>query len=151
MEGNDIGSFLTSSVAVMFEGLILIHKEDAPAAKRKFWQKPVPQQGITIDDVVRSWKTAEMPIKSLSHMVNQLKINVDVYTYYDSDYIEPIEHWLARKGISVTVYSYEDPEGLMDDFRYNRDVHTLYTPFESDAAYFGPRCTVMSPGSTWGV
>ena len=40
MEGNDIGSFITRTVAVMFEGLIIIPKEDDTPEKRKFWQRP---------------------------------------------------------------------------------------------------------------
>ena len=151
MEGNDIGSFITRTVAVMFEGLIIIPKEDDTPDKRKFWQRPpTPNAEISIESVVRSWRPNELPLKSLNHLVNNLEVNVDVYTYFDAAYIEPIEHWLARKGISVSVYSYEDPEALMDDFKYNRDVHTLFTPFENDAKLFGLRATVMGAG-TWGL
>ena len=150
MEGNDIHSYTVSTIAVMFEGLIVPPADEVKDKKRRFWQKPVDDDR-TVDAVARSWRANELPIKSLSHMVNQLALRVDVYTYYDSTYTELIEHWLARKGISVSVYSYEDPEALMDDFKYNRDVHTLYTPFEEDAGMFGPRATVMSTIGTWGI
>lgn len=149
MEDNDISPYITSTVAVMFEGIITL-PSDASHGKKKFWQRPV-EVDRTVDSVVRSWRVNELPLKSLIHMVNQLQMRVDVYTYYDSDYTEAIEHWLARKGVSVSVYSYEDLDGLRDDFKYNRDVHTLYTPFEEDAALLGPRATVMSSLGTWGL
>lgn len=154
MQGNDIAPYLTSTVAVMFEGLIYPVTQDEPApAKKRRWFRTEEEPTEHDPDVlatVRRWKPMDLPLKSLIHMVDYLHIKVDVYTYYDVDYVEHIEHWLARKGAHVQVFSYENIDGLRDDFRFNRDVRTLYTPFEDDAAILGPRCTVMKAESTWG-
>lgn len=150
MEGNDIGDFITATAAVMFEGLAYTDAPDTKVPSKKKWFQRAVADDVVVDNTIRNWKPREMPLKSLLHMVNFLHVNVDVYTYYDSSYIEPIEHWLARKGASVQVFSYEDLEALVDDFKYNRDVHTLYTPFEDDARVLGPRCSVMAPDARWG-
>ena len=49
------------------------------------------------------------------------------------------------------MYPYEDLEMLRDDFKYNRDVHTLFTPYEDDAAMLGMRATVVLPDGTFGI
>lgn len=146
MEGNDIAPTLTSSVAVMFEGLIRIEE---PAAQKKWYQRS-RKEDLTKDHIIRKWRPLELPLKSLLHMVNQLHQNVEVYTYFPSEYVDDIETWLFRKGVSVTVISYDDLEALKDDFKYNRDVHTLYTPFHEDVPWLGPRAYVMAPDRTWG-
>jgi len=49
------------------------------------------------------------------------------------------------------VYSYDNLNDLRDDFKYNRDVHTLFTPYEDDAAMLGMRATVTRPDGTFGI
>lgn len=149
MEGNDIAPYLTSTVAVMFEGLAFTDSPLVIPEKRKLWQRK-KDVDLVVRSTVRKWKARDLPLKSLLHMIDRLAIKVDVYTYYDVDYVEEIEHWLARKGASVQVFSYEDLEALRDDFKYNRDVRQLFTPFEDDAAVLGPRATVMDLDKTWG-
>jgi hypothetical protein len=148
--GNDIATFTVGTVAVMFEGLAYTMDPDEVDGERKFWHRK-KSPDVVVETVVRKWKPREMPIKSLIHMIDQLHQRVEVYTYYDVDYLPHIEHWLARKGASVMAYSYEDLDALKDDFKFNRDVHTLYTPFEDDAAVLGLRCTVMELDKTWGI
>jgi hypothetical protein len=149
VQGNDIATYTVGSIAVMFEGLVVpVDPEEVQDGRRLWHRKKAPNE--LVEAVVRRWKPQELPLKSLLHLVNQLGQRVEVYTYYDVDYLPHIEHWLARKGASVIAYSYENLDALREDFKFNRDVQTLYTPFAEDASWLGPRATVMSPGATWG-
>lgn len=152
MEGNDIGVTLINRVAVMFEGLIYIDTvEPAIQVKRGILRrKTVDVADLTLEQQVRRWRPRELPLKSLLHMVNQLHQRVEVYTYFNVEFVPHIETWLQRKGVSVPVYSYVDLEALRDDFRFNREVTTLYTPYEDDVPWLGYRCNVMSLDGTWG-
>lgn len=149
MEKGDIAPTVHKHIACWFEGL-LITKQEVQEKRRLFKR----EREITEDDWIRSevrlWRPNDLPIKSVHHMVNHLNLGVEVYTYMEPELAEAAMHWLARKGISVTVYSYDDFEMLKDDFKYNRDVHTLFTPFEDDAARLGFRATVVKPDGTFG-
>lgn len=150
MERNDIAPTVHKRIACWFEDLI-ITKETAEKERRFTLRKPRPaSEEDWVRMEVRSWRTNEMPLKSLFHMVNQLGMGVDVYTYM-TDLTEAVEAWLARKGISVVVYGFDDFDHLRDEFKYNRDVHTLFTPFQEDAARLGLRCTVVNPDGTFGI
>lgn len=150
MEGNDISSTIHKHVACWFEGLIITRVEE-PEKRRFFRREKELSEDEWVKAEVRKWRANEMPIKSLYHMVNQLDLGVEVYTYFEDDLVPAIEHYLARKGISVSVYSYDNLEDLRDDFRLNRDVHTLFTPYEDDAAFLGMRATVTLPDGTFGI
>ena len=150
MEGNDIAPTVHRRIACWFEGLLV--DEPAPIEESKgglFRRKQVLTDEEYHKHVIKRWRAHEMPVKSVGHLVNQLGIGVDVYTYME-DFREDIEHWLARKGISVVVYSFYDIEELVDDFKYNRDVHTLFTPYQEDAFRLGPRATVVNSDGTFG-
>lgn len=152
MQGNDIAPTTHKHVACWFEDLLVQRAEELPQKKRlfdfrKYTQKDDPDW---IKAEVRKWSPNDLPIKSVYHMVNQLDIGVEVYTYLDSELVDAIEHYLARKGISVQVYSYFDIVDLDESFRYNRDVHTLFTPYEEDARTLGFRATVVRPDGTFG-
>lgn len=147
MEGNDIAPFLTRKVACMFEGLIATipdQEEDRSLFRRK-------RRVLTIDDEVRRWRVNELPLKSLIHLTTKLEVGVEVYSYLSSDYTDAIEHWLSRKGAVANVYHYENLAILAEDFKYNRDVRTLYTPHEQDAFVLGLRATVAHADKTWGI
>lgn len=148
MQGNDIGPFTTSKIACMFEGLLatLPTEEQRRGFLRRRSGKP-----LTIEDEVRRWRANDLPLKSLLHLTNRLEVGVEVYTFMDYDYVEHIEHWLARKGANVVVYNYLDIEELAEDFKYNRDVRIFYTPNEEDAAIIGVRATVAQSDKTWGI
>lgn len=148
MQGNDIGPFTTSKIACMFEGLIATIPTEEQ--RRKFLRLR-PGKPVTLEDEVRRWKANDLPLKSLLHLTNRLEVSVEVYTYLDYDYVEHIEHWLARKGANVIVYNWLNAEELAEDFKYNRDVRVLYTPHEDDAAIIGIRATVAHPDQTWGI
>ena len=150
MEKGDIAPTVHKHIACWFEDLLIFRVEQTE--KRRFFRREKETtEEEWVKSEVRKWRVNEMPLKSVYHMVNQLDLGVEVYTYMEPELAEAAEHWLARKGISVTVYPYEDFEMLRDDFKYNRDVHTLFTPYEDDAAMLGFRATVVRPDGTFGI
>jgi hypothetical protein len=152
MEKGDIGISIQKHVACMFEGLLCTVVEEAEIPrKRRFFGRDQPiVKDKDMDKIIRSWRPNELPLKSVIHLTKQLGVGVEVYTYYPEDFVEPIERWLGRKGISVTVTPYDDVMHLMEDFKYNRDVVVLFTPDERDAQMLGMRATVATPDQTFG-
>lgn len=150
MQGNDIAPTTHKHIACWFEDLLMFVK-DEPEKRRLFRRDKPLSESEWVQAEVRKWVVNDMPLKSVYHMVNQLGLGVEVYTYLEPELADAAEHWLARKGISVTVYPYEDIESLRDDFKYNRDVHTLFTPYEEDAAMLGMRATVVRSDGTFGI
>ena len=153
MEGNDIGITVQKHLACMFEGLLctVLPQDEVPKKRRFFGKtKELELPDKEMERIVRSWKPNEMPIKSVIHLTQQLGIGVEVYTYYPPDFVEPIERWLGRKGVHVNVVAYDDVMHLQEDFKYNRDVQVLFTPYENDAQMLGIRSTVVSPNQTFG-
>lgn len=150
MEKGDIAPTTHKHIACWFEDLLITRQEE-PAKRRFFSRDKPPSEEEWVKREVRLWKINEMPLKSVYHMVNQLNLGVEVYTYFEDELVDAVEHWLARKGISVSVYAYMDFDTLRDDFKYNRDVHTLFTPYEDDAAMLGFRATVVRPDGTFGI
>jgi hypothetical protein len=150
VEKGDIAPTVHKHIACWFEDL-LMNRQEEPQKRRFFRREKEMTDDEWIKQEVRRWRVNEMPLKSVYHMVNQLDLGVEVYTYYEDDLVEQVEHWLARKGISVSVYAYPDFDTLRDDFKYNRDVHTLFTPYEDDAALLGFRATVVRPDGTFGI
>jgi len=150
VQGNDIAPTTHKHIACWFEDLLMFVK-DEPEKRRLFRKDKTLSESEWVQSEVRKWKVNDMPLKSVYHMVNQLDLGVEVYTYLEPELADAAEHWLARKGISVTVYPYEDIESLRDDFKYNRDVHTLFTPYEQDAAMLGIRATVVRSDGTFGI
>jgi hypothetical protein len=153
MEKGDIAPTVHQHVACMFEGLLVQDpKPQLIEEKHRWWRKPENVTEIPeIEQIARMWKPNELPMKSVIHMINQLGIGVEVYTYLDQEFHEAIEHWLARKGAAVSVYHYLNISDLFDDFKYNRDVHTLFTPFQEDALLLGMRATCVRPDGTFGI
>jgi len=154
VEGNDIGVDVRQHVACMFEGLLMRRLDIAPEKRgiSRFFKK---EEDLTEEEYikreVRLWRPNDLPIKSASHMINKLGLGLEVYTYMDPLFVDAIEHWLSRKGVDVTVYAYYDLNDLHDDFKLNRDVYALFTPFEDDARLLGMRATVAPPDRTFGV
>jgi hypothetical protein len=150
VEKGDIAPTIHKHIACWFEDL-LISRVEQTEKRRFFRREKETTEEEWVKSEVRKWRVNEMPLKSVYHMVNQLDLGVEVYTYMEPELAEAAEHWLARKGISVTVYPYDDFDMLRDDFKYNRDVHTLFTPYEDDAAILGLRATVVRPDGTFGI
>jgi hypothetical protein len=136
----------------MFEGLLMNRLELAPEKKGFFRRKT--EDDLTEEEFVkretRLWRPNDMPVKSIIHMTTKLGIGVEVYTYLDPILVPAVEHWLARKGADVQVYAYYDVQDLYEDFKLNRDVHTLFTPSEEDAKVLGMRATVVLPSGKFG-
>lgn len=151
MEKGDIAPTVHKHIACWFEDLLVIRNAQKETRRSFFRRGKDKDEEDWVRAEVRTWKVNEMPLKSVYHMVNQLDLGVEVYTYMEPELAEAAEHWLARKGISVTVYAYEDFEMLRDDFKYNRDVHTLFTPYEEDAARLGFRATAVRADGTFGI
>ncbi len=160
MEGNDLGVTTHQHVACHFEGLLMLPQaqpEETPEVRR-FWQRkkeekiePIAADDDFVQREMRRWKVNELPLKSIIHLTQKLGIGVEVYTYMDYSWHEVIEHWLARKGATCQVYHYDDIAHLAEDLRYNRDIHTYFTPYEADAQIIGwHRATVVNPLSTFG-
>jgi len=151
VEKGDIAPTVQKHIACWFEDLI-INRQERKESRRSFFRRGKEhEEDDWVRSEVRRWRTNEMPLKSLYHMVNQLELGVEVYTYMEPELAEAAEHWLARKGISVSVFPFEDLEMLRDEFKYNRDVHTLFTPYEDDAAFLGFRATVVRTDGTFGI
>lgn len=155
MENNDIGFTVHKHVACMFEDLLMIRKEDVERKGLLGGLFKRRDEDITeeqyIEREVRRWRANEMPLKSVIHLTQKLGIGVEVYTFMDPLFIPHIEHWLARKGADVQVYAYLDAKDLLEDFKYNRDVHTFFTTSQDDAALLGIRATCVLPDGTFGV
>jgi len=157
MEDNDIGVTVHQHIACHFEGLLMtVQPVPEETIKRHWWHRPPKIEEPVVDDgwvtaIARRWRPNELPLKSVIHMTTKLGVGVEVYTYYDPIFVPVIEHWLARKGAHVNVHSYDGPEHLIEDLKYNRDVHTYFTPYENDAALIGwHRATVVLPDGTFG-
>lgn len=153
MEKGDIGVTMHARVACWFENLLVnVHEKPEPGKLSRFFKKDVKKDSDDwARDIVRSWSVNEQPMRSIIHLREQLGINVDVYTYYDEWMVEHIEHYLARKGAHAQVWSYPNVEELKDDLKYNREVHTLFTPYEEDARIIGwQRATVVNTEGKFG-
>lgn len=164
MQGNDIAFTAHQHIACHFEGLLMTPQpEPEPEVseeRRRWWQRkkedpkfePILEDDNFVRREMRRWKANEMPLKSVIHMTQQLGLGVEVYTYMDVAWNEAIEHWLARKGAVVQVHHYDDVQHLVEELRFNRDIHTYFTPYESDAAIIGwHRATVVNPLGTFGI
>lgn len=157
MEKGDIGVTIHKHVACWFEGLLVTPEPEPVEEKKGLLKRWFGKDEPIVDDddwrasIVNKWRVNEMPLRSVIHLQEQLGIGVEVYTYYDDSMKDTIEHYLARKGANVQVYCYGDVRHLAEDMKYNRDVHTLFTPYEDDARVIGwHRATVVNPDGTFG-
>lgn len=157
MEKGDIGVTVHSHVACWFEDLIVTVHGTPQEEKKNIWQRFLRKEEEPLsgeewkNHMVSRWTVNEMPLRSIIHLQNQLGIKVEVYTYFEDALREVIEAYLARKGAHVQVYCYGNLDNLKEDMKYNRDVHTLFTPYENDAAAIGwHRATVVRPDGTFG-
>lgn len=138
----------------MFEHLIMEPAPEPEEKKGLFGFRRKREEELSeaewVKRQMRRWKPNDLPLKSVIHLTTKLGIGVEVYTYMDPLFAPYIESWLARKGAVCQVYAYDDVNDLKQDFKYNRDVHTLFTPSEEDAAILGMRTTVVNPEGTFG-
>ena len=139
MQGNDISNFNDIGQGVIFEGLLA-----SPPPQRLF-------QRATNDwaKELRRWKAHDLPLKALVDTSDRLGVDTEVYTFLDLDAANAIDAWLARKGISLPVYFYENIEELAYDLRFKRSVRTIYVPEQEQAAIIGLRATVVNNKKAW--
>lgn len=144
MQGNDIGISYVARYAVRFEGLLCDVQVEEPDPK---WY-----QFRNRSEPVVKWKVNDMAMKQLLHIVNHLKINVEVITYMGDDQVEKIEQWLSRKGAFVQVYSYVDPFEWAEDMRRNSEVQRYFTADEAERDIIGFQyVTIVRPSEQWSM
>lgn len=142
MERGDIASYASPERACLFEGLLA----DPPNRVRRMF-------GMLRDteDGLKGWVANELPLKSLIDSTNRLNIHTHVFTLMGGPMEEPIYQWLLRKGVSCTVHGYSSIDDALEDFRYNRGLHTIYVPTTELAYRIGIRAKVVSPTAAWGT
>ncbi len=139
MQGNDIANFNDIGQGVIFEGLLA-----TPPPQRLFkrsnndWNKELSK-----------WKAHDLPLKALVDTSDRLGVDTEVYTFLDFEAVDAIDAWLARKGVSLPVYYYENVEELAYDLRFKRSVRTIYVPEQEQAAVIGLRATVVDNKKAW--
>ena len=104
MERNDIQADAPIKQACLFEGVLaappvktLQKLRAAKAVRQHEWHR-----------YIGMWTPYEMPLKSLVDSVNRRGIGVEVYTCLHEGVVDAIDRWLARKGVSVPVYQFEN-------------------------------------------
>lgn len=140
MEGGDIADYSAPERACLFEGLLA---EPPTKIKRLAYLSKDAQ------DNLKGWRANELPLKSLIDSTNRLGIHTHVFTLLGPTMEEPIYQWLLRKGVACTVYGYATLEDAMEDFKYNRGLHTIYVPTQDLAHRIGIRAKVVSPSAPW--
>jgi hypothetical protein len=141
MQSNDIGNFNDIGQGVVFEGLL------ASPPERRFFQRA----DADWDKELSKWKPHELPLKALVDYSDRLGIDTEVYTFLGLDAVDAIDRWLGRKGVSLPVYGYANPEELSYDLRFKRSVRTIYVPEQEQAAIIGIRATVADSKKAWSI
>jgi hypothetical protein len=144
MEKNDLASHTSLSQATMFEGVLA-----SPPEGLKKVRANILLRGENYKEYLRQWTTNETPLKHLSDSINRLGLGTEVYTLLSPPIAEEIDRWLARKGISTSVYSYPNIEELADDFRLNRGISKIYVADQEHYKILGFRSTVVGTKTAW--
>lgn len=140
MERGDIAVYERPERACIFEGLLAV-----PPHKLKTFFKREEDAETSL----KKWKANELPLKSLIDGTNRLGIHTQVVTLLGPDMEEPVYQWLLRKGVSCSVHAYGSLAEAIEDFKYNRALHTIMVPDQEMAAQIGLRAKVVSPTTTW--
>lgn len=141
MQSNDIGNFNNIGQGVVFENLL------ASPPERRFFQRA----GNDWDKELSKWKPHELPLKALVDSSDRLGVDTEVYTFLGIDAVDAIDRWLGRKGISLPVYGYSNPEELAYDLRFKRSVRTIYVPEQEQAIIIGMRACVTDSKKAWSI
>ncbi len=148
MEGNDIGSWAVSHQGVVFEGVLASQPHRRMPA---FRNSLLAGRATNWESFIANWKANDIPLKSMINCVNRLGIKTSVYTFLAEEAVDPIERWLARKGVASTCLFYSSPKLLAQDLIYDRSVHTVYVPTVELARELGLRATVVGPDTHWSM
>ncbi len=145
MERNDIQSDAPIKQACLFEGVLAgppsknIQKMRAATAKDEHeWHR-----------YIGMWRPHELPIKSLVDSVNRRGVGVEVYTCLASGVEDAIDRWLARKGVSVPVYQFENIYELQAEMKFHSPAMKIHVATEEQAQLMGLRARVASPHKEW--
>jgi hypothetical protein len=141
MQGNDIGEYWYKGQGVVFEGVLASPPETLIAKlykQRNNWEKYI---GL--------FTPHEMPLKAMIDSSSRLGIATDVYTFTNPAAVEPINTWLLRKGISVSVMYYSSVEELSYDLQFQRSIRTIYVGTDEQAAVIGIRSHVVDKKKAW--
>lgn len=145
MERNDIQSDAPIKQACLFEGVLAgppsknVQKlRAAKAVRQNEWHR-----------YIGMWVPYELPIKSLVDSVNRRGVGVEVYTFLSYGVEDAIERWLARKGVSVPVYQFENIYDLQAEMKYHSTSMKVHVATEEQAQLLGLRARVASPHKEW--
>lgn len=140
MEGGDIAAFSRPERACIFEGLLA-----SPPQKFRMLFKRAPEDTPSL----KGWRANEMPLKSLVDSTNRLGVHTLVFTLMGASFEDEIYRWLIKKGVTCTVFAYDSLEEAIDDFKYNRGLHTIMVADQEMAFNIGIRAKVVSTEHAW--
>ena len=145
MEDNDIHPEAPIKQACLFEGVLaapptkVTHRLRAATAVRQHeWNRYI---GL--------WQPHELPLKSLIDSVLRRGVGVEVYTMLPVGADDAIDRWLARKGVSVPVYQFEDIHEISEEMKYHSPSMRVHVATEEQAHILGIRARVASPTREW--
>ena len=145
MERNDIQANAPIKQACLFEGVLaappagnIKKMRAAKAIRQNEWHRYI---GL--------WTPYEMPLKSLVDSVNRRGIGVEVYTCLTSGVEGAIDSWLARKGVSVPVYQFENIYEIHAEMKFHSPSMRVHVATEEQAQLLGLRARVASPHKEW--
>ena len=145
MERNDIQANAPIKQACLFEGVLaappagnIKKMRAAKAIRQNEWHR-----------YIGMWTPYEMPLKSLVDSVNRRGVGVEVYTCLTSGVEGAIDSWLARKGVSVPVYQFENIYEIHAEMKFHSPSMRIHVATEEQAQLLGLRARVASPHKEW--
>lgn len=145
MQGNDLLDFSSVTQGVIFEGVLATPPTNPVAStKAAFFKNRENWKAY-----LRLWLPNDLPLKSMIDSAMRLGVGTNVYTFISQGFAEEVDMWLMRKGISVEVLYYESVEELAYDLRFQRQLRTIYTATEEQAAVIGIRSHVVDQKKAW--
>lgn len=145
MQGNDLLDFSSVTQGVIFEGVLAIPPTSTVASTKAAFFKNRENWAAYL----RMWEPNDLPLKAMIDSATRLGVGTDVYTFVSQGFAEEVDKWLMRKGISVAVMYYGSVEELAYDLRFQRQIRTIYTATEEQAAVIGIRSHVVDPKKAW--
>jgi len=145
MQGNDLLDFSSVTQGVIFEGVLAIPPTSTVALTKAAFFKNRENWAAYL----RMWEPNDLPLKAMIDSATRLGVGTDVYTFVSQGFAEEVDKWLMRKGISVAVMYYGSVEELAYDLRFQRQIRTIYTATQEQAAVIGIRSHVVDPKKAW--
>ena len=145
MERNDIQANAPIKQACLFEGVLAA----PPAGNIKKMRAAKAIRQHEWHRYIGMWTPYEMPLKSLVDSVNRRGVGVEVYTCLTSGVEDAIDSWLARKGVSVPVYQFENIYDIHAEMKFHSPSMRIHVATEEQAQLLGLRARVASPHKEW--